>query len=479
MGNLIDNIVGYFNPQAGFEREKARAATEMIRKYDGAANSRRTKGWDAKSTSANVEIKNALNNLRDRSRDMVRNNSYAKAAIDVITTNTIGTGIRPAIKSENELIKKQYSQEWNKWADSKLCDFDGIRDFYGIQEIVMRCITESGECLIIRKPTKDKKNVPLEIQVLEADYLDTTKDKDGTIIQGVEFDIKGKRKGYWLFNQNPNDNATIGLKSEFVDAKNVIHIFKVERAGQVRGVPWGSSALLLLKDLADYQDAELVRQKIAACFTVFVQDSGVQDNLSGTLTESEMSERVEPGIIEHLPAGKTVTFAQPPVTTGYGEYTKNILRAVATAYGVTYESITGDLSTVNFSSGRMGWLEFHRRITNWQYNLIIPQLCDTVWKWFVEAGQYSNLLPKENVSIEWTAPKREMIDPVKEINGINLAIRSGLVSWSESVRAQGYDPNEVAKEMSEDYKLFDTNGLKLDIDGRIVGKAGAGTATPS
>ena len=478
--NFIDSIIGFVSPKLELERTKYRVATDALRKFDAASQGRRTKDWQASSSSVNTETRSALETLRNRSRDMVRNNSYAKASIDIIATNTIGTGIRPTPKTTDIKLKESVKSEWEKWADSKQCDFDGNFDFYGIQEQVMRAIAESGECLIVRKRTKDRKNIPLQIQVLEADFLYTLKDysdieSKGQIIQGVEFDKQGKRLQYWLYESHPGDQGMHSIKPIAVPAKDVIHIYKVERPGQVRGIPWGSSALLLLKDLSDYQDAELVRQKIAACFTVFVQDNGVQDNIGGSSSSSEMSERVEPGIIEHLPAGKTVSFAQPPTTTGGGEHTKMLLRAIASAYGVTYEAMTGDLSNVNFSSGRMGWLEFHRRITNWQYNLIIPTLCDTVWDWFMEAADISGKL-KQSCSAEWTPARREMIDPVKEINGINLAIRSGLISWQEAVRAQGFEPSEIAKEMKEDYDLFDANKLILDIDGRKVAKAGAGLA---
>lgn len=477
MSNTLDKIIEFISPRLAMEREKYRMATDSLRKFDAASHGRRTKGWNAGSTSVNTETRGHLTTLRDRSRDMVRNNTYAKTAIDVIATNTIGSGIRPSPKTEDIKLKDAVLSEWDKWANSKLCDFDGNFDFYGIQSLVMRAIAESGECLIVRKRIKDKLNLPLQIQVLESDYLYSQKDytsieSKGQIIQGVEYDVNGKRLAYWLYSSHPGDQGNIDILPIRVLAKDVIHIYKIDRPGQVRGIPWLSSALLLLKDLADYQDAELTRQKIAACFTVFVQDNTPQDSLGGSSSTTDNLERVEPGIIEHLPPGKTIAFAQPPTTTGGGEHTKMLLRAIAGAAGITYEAMTGDLSNVNFSSGRMGWLEFHRRISNWQSNMIIPMLCDTVWDWFIEAGQISGKI-KQQVDAEWTSPRREMIDPSKEIEGINLSIRSGLTTWSEEVTKQGYDPKTQAKQMAEDYATFDTNGLILDIDGRKVMKAGA------
>lgn len=480
--NLLDKAISYVNPSAGLKRAQIRMAMDHIRKFDGASNSRRTKGWKADSTSANAELKNSLETLRNRSRDMVRNNSYAKTAIDVITTNTIGTGIRPSPNIKDENKKKAVIDLWNVFA--KTCDFDSHFDFYGLQEIVMRTIAESGECLILKKVVKDGENLPLKLQVLEPDFI--SKDDDTfnldllnnmRVVQGVKFDKNGKRLGVYLYKQHPGDTDSYTNERVFVKSEDIIHIFKVERPGQARGLPWGSSALILLKDLADYQDATLLRQKIASCFSIFIEDTTTEP-ASGTTEQGDLLEKIEPGIIEYLPPNKKVTFAQPPSNDGYGAYIKVVVQSIASAYGVTYESISGDLGNINFSSGRMGWLEYQKRIVSWQYNLIVPQLCDVVWKWFIDIAL---LIGKINIdcTAEWTPARREMIDPVKEINGISLSVRNGLQSWQEAVRAQGYDPNQVAKEMSDDYKLFDLYGLKLDIDGRVVMKQGAAAPTES
>lgn len=482
--NIIDELISFISPSAGLRRTRARVASDMIRKYDAASHGRRTKNWDARDTSANSEIKHGLETLRARSRDMVRNNTYAKIAIEVIATNTIGTGIRATVRGEDDATKVKTLAEWNAWAGTTACDFDGKLDFYGIQELVMRAVAESGECLVLRRRNNDKKKLPVQIQVLEADYLYPHNDSLGAVkitpnsgnivLQGVEFDTKGKRVAYWLYTSHPGDSIS-DLQPIRVPAKDVIHIFKTDRPGQVRGVPFGASALVQLKDLQDYQDAALVRQKVAACFTVFITEPQGDQGGSG---DSVPLEKVEPGIIEHLAPGKEVNFASPPSTDGYAEYVKRILQGIASGFGITYEALTTDLSMVNFSSGRMGWLEFYRRVQSWQFNIIVPLLCEGVWSWFLEAGQLSGKLQKE-VAADWTPARREMIDPVKEVKGITASIRAGLVTWQEAVREQGYDPKEVVKQIAEDYKDFDANGIKLTSDVRNDIKAPVEPKDPS
>lgn len=467
--NVIDNLIGFISPAAGYKRAQARAAMDMVRKFDAASKSRRTEDWYAPGTSANAEIRPAIQILRDRAREMDRNNPYAKKAINVIALNTIGAGIRISLK-QNDPNRDKVLDTWNNFADYITCDFDGRFNFYGLQKLVMRSVALSGEALIIKERLKfENGQVPIQLRVLEGDYIDITKDQinadKSKIVQGIEFDKRGKRVAYWIHKCHPGDAEALEIGSQRVPAKDIIHVYLKDRPGQERGVPFGIASMVLLKDFKDYQDAELLRQKIASCFALFVQDDG-QDNLNtNTTTATDMVERVEPGIIEHLPAGKTITFAKPPTTTGYAEHTKRLLQAIAAGYGITYEALTGDMSMVNFSSGRMGWLEFHRQVTDWQLNMMIPQMCDGVFAWFCEAAKLAGLIPAITKT-EWTAPRREMIDPVKEINGLKEQVRNGFISYQEAVRELGYDPDNLMAELKADMDKLKKLGLVLDCDVR-------------
>lgn len=96
---FLDKAINVISPSRGLARMKSKAMQmgimEGIRAYDAASNSRRTSGWNASGTSANNETRAAGNTLRDRSRELVRNNPYAKRAVQAISTNMIGLGIRP------------------------------------------------------------------------------------------------------------------------------------------------------------------------------------------------------------------------------------------------------------------------------------------------------------------------------------------------------------------------------------------------
>jgi lambda family phage portal protein len=424
--------------------------------------------------------------VRERSRDLVRNNPYAKRAISGIISNVVGTGIMYDMSGGSEKVLANAKAIWRDWAESTDCDAEGLHDYYGLQSLAQRAVVESGEVLVVRKWRRKKDGyripVPFQIQLLEGDFIDTSKTADlqggGFILQGVEFDVKGRRVAYWLFPKHPGEqfiNFGKGFVSERVPATDVRHLFRVDRAGQVRGMPWGAACIIRLRDFDEYEDAVALRMKIAACFSAFVGD--IEGGSEAEPDKKPISERLEPGAIEILPPGKTVTFPNMPSAQDDG-FSERSLRAIAMGFDVTYELLTGDLSKVNFSSGRMGWIEFGRNVEQWRWHMFIPRFCRPNWDWFVEASLLAGY-DFQGIRPTYTPPRREMIDPAKEVPGIRDEVRSGLKSLSEAIREGGRSPDEVLKEIASDAVKLDELKLKLDSDPRYLARGGTAQAANS
>jgi capsid protein len=203
----------------------------------------------------------------------------------------------------------------------------------------------------------------------------------------------------------------------------------------------------------------LLKAKIAACFTAFVYSNEPSDLAATTA----LTETLEPGAIEILPDGKQITFANPPQAPDYVDHQKHHLHAVAAGYGITFESLTGILSDVNFSSARIGWIEFHRNVAAWRWNLTIPQVMDPVHHWFNEVAKSVQVRgPRRMI---WTPPRRELVDPAKEIKSLIEAVRAGFMSLSEVQRSLGFIPAEVMGELAKDIADARAQGLVLSVDG--------------
>lgn len=499
--NAWDKIVSFFSPRSAFQRTRFRVAASMIaRKYEGAAKGRRTKNWLANSTSANTEIEISLPLLRDRSRQLVRDNPYAAKGMQVITSNVVGWGVFTQVKvdsaqantsGKNKSAKNReadLSSRWKAWSETTACDYDSRNNMAGLQRLVMRTVVEGGEVFVRRRRsgrrtvrTSDgiEAEVPaVQLQLLEGDFLDVharglQQASDGNIIiQGIEFDKEGNRVAYHMFEDHPGNalsSTGVSIKDRFkvvrIPASEIKHVYRMDRAGQIRGVPWLAPVMLRLRDFDEFEDAQLVRQKVAAMFAVFVKDIDDSDVLPQVSGESEIGEKVEPGIIEHLPPGKDITLANPPGVTGYAEYASTMLHSIAAGLGITYESMTGNWSAVNYSSGRMGYLEMGRNIEEWRNDIMISQFICPTFDWFLEGCDILGV-EVSRARAYHTPPKRDMVDPQKEIEAMKDAVRSGFSTLSDSIRSMGYDPEAHFAALAADNKMIDDLKLVLDTDPR-------------
>ena len=470
-------------PQWGLKRQRARIASALLthtleqRHYEAASGGRRTMGWRKSSADANAAIGPALHSLRASARDLVRNNPYAASILNTIADHTVGTGIVPSSENAKAMAL------WKRWAETTACDADGRNDIYGLQKLVMRTVVESGECLVRRRwrRMEDGLPIPLQLQVLDPDFLDTTKDQQtlpngGRIVQGVEFDALGRRVGYWLFKEHPGSAYSAGgLNTSRIPASEILHVFKQASPGQVRGPSWFAPTLLRFKDFDELEDAVLMKQKIAACLAVFYTDvDGTNERLGVVSDEEQLDDDVdmlEPGIIKNVPPGRSVEIVQPPSVDEYPEYSKTVLRAIATGMGATYEDTTGDYADMPFSAARMSRIRHWAGVDDWRWRTEIPQFCAPVWGWMVEAGRIM-LEVSGDAEAEWTAPPMPMVDPVNEGLAYQRNIRTGIQTLFEVLRERGFRPAAVLAEHKAVAEMLDKLGLKLDCDARYLTQAG-------
>ena len=89
---IRSNIANTVKRVLGFGR-KATPLGSLKRAYQGALVSRLTSDWMSSQLSADAEIRNSLRKLRDRSRELVRNNPYARQAKRTTQINIVGTGM--------------------------------------------------------------------------------------------------------------------------------------------------------------------------------------------------------------------------------------------------------------------------------------------------------------------------------------------------------------------------------------------------
>jgi lambda family phage portal protein len=487
----LDRLTGWFAPVWTLRRERARTAAVLLREYEGASVGRRTSGWNRTSGDANA-AGTELGRLRETARDLVRNNPIASAALDLIADHAVGTGLVAKPMSQTKAARNQAMDRWHRWADTTACDADGRHDFAGLQKLVMRTVAEAGEVLVRRRYRRleDGLPIPLQLQVLEPDYLDATRDtlpfgKGGPrVIGGIEFDGIGRRTAYYLLSEHPGSGYVPGTTSARIPAEDVLHVFRSQRPGQARGVTWFAPVMTRLKELDEYEDAALVKQKIAACLAVIVTDvdGSSAPGVGGVNPTEPTWAMLSPGMIHKAPAGQAVSVVQPPIVNEHAAFVATVLRTIAAGLGLTCEDLTGNYESLPFSAARMSRLRHWARVDDWRWRMLIPQFCDPVWVWAMTAA---SIVSTETVppGVKWTCPPAPMIDPAQEGLAYQRNIRTGIQTLSDAIRERGEDPEEVFDEMASDAKILDRLGLILDSDarnttqgGQLQGAAAAKTA---
>jgi lambda family phage portal protein len=452
--------------------------------------SRRLAGWMPSRAHINTLIAASGRTVVARSRYLVRNNPYAQGATECFTANLVGAGIMPSWTLKDEVKKKELQDLWLKWTDE--ADSEGLTDFYGLQRRVGRELFIAGECFIRRRPrfARDGLTVPIQLQVIPSEQLPLERnmvmDNGNRVRQGIEFDRVGRRVAYHFWKVHPGDitETTNQGVITIVPASDVLHVYDPIEAGQIRGLPRLTPAIVALWMLDNYDDAELERKRVTALFTAFVK----RNDPDGTMFNERAEEAaksgngiaeisLEPGTLHTLLPGEDIVTAAPAdVGQSYDPFQYRMLTRICSPLGLPYSAVTGDMVKANYSNQRAAILEMRRRLEPLQFGVIVHQSCRPIAAWFLDAAVLSGAIeldgyaadPSVYRSITWIPPKWDWVDPEKDITAEALMVNNGFKARSTVIEATGSDPIDVDRRISEDQKRAKELGLVF-----------VGTATPA
>jgi len=467
--------------------------------YESAGVSRRTLRWNAPTLSPNAGVLPNLTTLRDRSRNATRNDGYAAGVINKLVYNIVGTGLKPLSKAEDGTFRKAIHALWLRWTDES--DADGLLDWYGQQQQAVRCWLEAGEVFLRLRPrlASDRLSVSMQVQVIEPELVPhdyNAFNGRNRIRAGIEFNPIGKRVAYYVYAQRPDSFSDFDRSDlRRVPADSVRHVYMPERAGQLRGVPHLTRALIRLRELDKFDDATLIRQQLSNMFVAFLQPSANESGSVNPLTGAEVTEKqgdrvvlaLEPGIFQELQPGESVQFSEPPdIGNNYKDFVRQQLSAVSAATGVPYEVLTGDMTNVNDRTIRVILHEFRRQIMADQHHIVAFQLCRPTWNaWMdrvfldgkvaIPPAYLEDSQPWQNV--KWMPQGWPYIHPVQDVDAARSAIRAGFTSRSAQVSAQGEDAEVIDAEQAADNERADELELVYESDGRQTLNKGAAPAS--
>lgn len=451
------------------------ASSGRTASFDGARVDRIYGGWIPGGESADAALLNELPEMRERARDLERNNPIASALIEGKVRNVVGCGLRPQsrISAEAAGIAPERARELQKQAERifrksiPYADAEEKTDFFGLQRRAQRAKVRDGEAFFVISDLKDRPNRPLSVglESIESDRIESPNGIESPRTrQGVILGRTNQPLAYWVNVEHPGDGvyqspAGVGRRAfrrvkawDGRGGRRVLHVYRAMRAGQTRGYPMLASALTSIHDLGEVLEAERVAKRIEACIAGFI----TRDPSLWTIPEEvdpDSGQRVidfEPGLMEQLMPGEKVEMLDPkrPGTT-FEPYVRMTIRAIGAAVELPLETLLLDFSQTNFAAARAAMLEA-RRAWECEQRELADRFCqpwyDAVLEdaWKRREFDVPDFYGMRDVwtAAEWLPDGHRWVDPYKDAASVEKALQAGITNHQVEAARQGLDWEE-------------------------------------
>ncbi|WP_158970954.1 phage portal protein [Chachezhania sediminis] len=409
--------------------------------------------WDGASVLTNPQQQTlaARGAAKARASAAYVNTPYGQRIVEAWTAALVGKGWQARPRHPDETVRRQLSDDFEHMVGQHLT-------------AIARSLIRDGEAFVRILVNEDGTT---RLRVIPADQVDPSLSRDlgggARIVSGVEFDASETVAAYHILREAPGAPfATFG-ETVRVPATDMLHIFDTLFPGQVRGLSWLTPVLLKMRDRDEASDAMLMREKTAALLTGFIRDldggPGGPAGFDGELSGAAVNVSLEPGAMRVLPSNTEVTFSQPGQGLAQAvEFLRAQDREIAAGVGLTFEALTGDLGEANYSSARVGLLEFRRRAEMLQRNLIEAQFLRPLWRRWIDIQALSGAITGGSAdfkAVRFVAPGWQWVDPQNEVQADVSAIEAGLKSREEVVAGRGRDIDELDAEIARDARRPD------------------------
>lgn len=482
---FVDRVVAVVSPERANRRMVARMRLKMAEQFRGASMNRLKNNWVLPMDSATPDLYE-LDTLRDRCRDLNRNDPVASGATETMGLNIVGRGLKlqSRIRAEylgvtedraRDLIR-QAELIWQEWTPR--ADAGNRLNFDEIQFVALRKVIEDGEVLALPVMAKDPwRNIKRCVELIEADRL-TGANLDGT---GIKKGARGEPVTYSIRKSDSTDTMKIPAMDKSGRPK-ILHVFHTKRPGQSRGYPFFSPVIGYFKDLADYLEAEVVAARVAACLAVFITKQDAYTTAYNISTDTDASgnriQEIEPGLVGYLEPGENINVVDPkrPGDT-FPNFVETILRHIGIALNMPYEILVKDFSKTNYSSARAALLEGRRMFTTWRH-WFAAKFCQPVYDLVLEEAYLRGRFDapdfyekrSEYTRAAWIGGGWGWVDPVKEVEASRKAIDYGLSTLAEEAAAQGRDWEEVLEQIRREQDKAGELDIRLSVAGKSDSK---------
>jgi lambda family phage portal protein len=399
--------------------------------------------------------------LRNRARYEVANNSYARGIVLTLANDVIGTGPRLQMLTPNAEANRRIEHEFQLWARAI-----GLAEKLRAMRMA-RAQDGEGFALLVHNPALPTA-VQLDLRPIEADQVATPPSLRirESAVDGIMFDRFGNPVEYHVLKEHPGDIGGRSVDADRIPASAMLHWFRLDRPGQVRGVPDIMPALPLFAQLRRFTLAVIAAAETAADF------AGILYTDAPANGEADAAEPFEPIELEAralvtMPGGWKMSQlqAEQPATT-YSEFKHEILNEIARCLNMPFNVAAGNSSGYNYASGRLDHQTYFKSVRVDQSQAEVVILDRILAAWFDEASLIADLLPTGLGPFitwphQWFWDGQEHVDPAKEANAQATRLSNHTTTLAHEYARQGRDWEEALRQRAKEVALMRELGLTL------------------
>lgn len=418
--------------------------------------------------------------LRERSRYEVANNCYARGILNTVAAYTVGSGptlqltyqgpeTNPERLKELRAAAQSVERQWAIWATQRRLT----------QKLTSAVLAwyQDGEAFGVFANSRPGMRTPVQLNVrlYECDQFD---DPAATINSlddsGVRLDQAGEPDAYSMLRAHPGDAEGLqDITADWIPASEVLHVYRRERPGQLRGIPATTPALPLFALLRRFELATVTAAETAADFAAILYSENPPDDDEDNIAIAGWDRiPIERGAFTTVPYASRLEQlkAEHPNST-FDEFVRAILREIARALSVPAVVALGDASNYNYASGRLDLQSFSRQMAADRSQYLERDFLDRIFEaWLDEALLIDAFLPAPFVgsvadwSVGWRWPEPEHVDRAKEASGQQTELANGTTTWAIEYARRGLDWEEQRRqryrELARDRELAEEYGVR-------------------
>lgn len=473
---FLENLIAAISPRRAYEREMWRKGLEEVRGYDAAGYGRLNSGWRVLNESAEVTDRQSRDVVRARARDLERNSDISQSVVHAYKRNVVGKGYTLRALTPDQDLNKRIEKAWKKWCKARNCDVTGEQSFNQILRMMVERKKIDGGMIVVFRYTKDGM-IPLKLQCLEVDELDTTQTKPhhqgNRVVGGIEYNKYRRPVGYW-FRQYDLEGWTI-LDPVYIEAKDVYFLKTKHRPSQLREMSDMAPTITRIRDTNEFITAVSVKERIAACLSILIKKAmptGATQGRGFTRTEDGKvdyeGKRLSPGMIMEMGMGDDAVVIDPKgAATDATAFLKTQQGLIGAGQGLSYEAVSRDMSDASYSSARQNAIEDEGAYS--EEIELLTEFMSEVYEKFIISCYLSGVfnLPgfwdkKEDfLDHSWVKPPKKWIDPAKESSADRTALRTGQKTFQDLCAERGKDWQEAVDEMAEVLEYGRKAGIEM------------------